>query len=183
MIFLKKCLLFKSRLHLHRIYASSLFLCHWQSVNSQKKKLFPALSGSCLVAYFQTEVKGGQIGLIQQSLVPFSLIVIPFSNGFRRRTLCPSEEFNKLSDCLNSGGVIHPLCELWANTETQWEFFTLSILPLPVKQTFEGFCVACLYFTISKRCLLTGDLNYNHLDIRQASAWNNAARLLRTEHQ
>lgn len=111
------------------------------------------------------------------------LIVMPFSNGFCRRTLCPSEEFNKLSDCLNSGGVIHPLCELRANTETQWEFFTLFILPLPVKQTFEGFCVACLYFTISKRCLLTGDLNYNHLDICQASVWNNAARLLRTEHQ
>ncbi len=105
--------------------------------------LFP----SRLLAYIHTEVKGGQIELIQQSLTPSRLIVTPFSNGFLRRTLCPSEEFNKLSDCLNSGGVIHPLCELWANTETQWEFFTLSILPLPVKQTFEGFlCCPSVFY-------------------------------------
>lgn len=126
------------------------------------------LSARGLVASPQTEERRG--GAPQPSRVPLRLIAGPLGNGFLRRTLCPSEEFNKLSDCLNSGGVIHPLCELRANTETQWEFFTLSILPLPVKQTFEGFCVACLYFTISKRCLLTGDLNYNHLDIRQASA-------------
>lgn len=74
-----------------RISVSSLF-----TSSLAKCKLFPALCVCCLMAYFQTEVKGGQIGLTQQSLVPFALIVMPFSNGFRRRTLCPSEEIQQI---------------------------------------------------------------------------------------
>ena len=115
-----------------------------------------------------------------RSLSCHPVMAFPFS---RRTTLCPSEESNKFVRLFEQRRS-YP-SSVWILSE-HWDsvgVFTLSILPLPVKQTFEGFCVACLYFTISKRCLLTGDLNYNHLDIRQAPAWNNAARLLRTEHQ
>lgn len=61
------------------------------------------------------------------------------------RTLCPSEESNKSSGCLNGGGAaqLSILC-----VRITSEHCSLS---LPVKQTFEGFCArARLYFTISK---------------------------------
>lgn len=156
----------------------------WQSINLSKN--FPVVA-SWLP--FKRRWRGDRRSSFPRTfhLPPPPLIVMPSGNGFsffsRRRTLCPSEESNKFvrlfEQRLSYPSSVWILSEHWDSVGV----FTLSILPLPVKQTFEGFCVACLYFTISKRCLLTGDLNYNHLDIRQAPAWNNAARLLRTEHQ
>lgn len=70
--------------------------------------------------------RGEAIGLMQPFLVPVSLVVVPFSNGFRGRTLCPSERIQQIvrlfeqrrsypssvwimSEHWNSVGVFHSL--------------------------------------------------------------------------
>lgn len=63
---------------------------------------------------------------------------------FFAEALSSSQELDKSSNCLNISAVPRPLWELRVKAVTQWELFHSLHSSLPVKQTFESFCVCIL---------------------------------------